>query len=415
MIIASIDLMDGKAVQLVQGKEKKITVEEPLKLADEFQFYGEIAVIDLDAAMGKEPQKELIRKILKRGACRVGGGIRDVKTAKEYISWGAKKVIIGSRAFSNDQLDLSFLEELKKSVGRERLILAIDSVQGEIVTQGWKHKTGLNTLDIVNQTEEFFGEYLYTNVEKEGMMKGADFETLREISKRTKNKITLAGGIHTLEEVKKAAELNADIQLGMALYSKELDLGDCFIESLNWEKEKLIPTITQDNKGQVLTLAYSSRESLKKMIETRKTWFFSRSRNQLWMKGESSGNTQEVMQIRADCDRDSLLVKVIPQGPACHTNRYSCFEDFEYSLQELYEVVQQRFENPAPGSYTATLNDQLVREKLMEEAQEVIEAEDFDHITWEAADVLYFLTVLMVKEKVTFKDVLTELYRRRFK
>jgi phosphoribosyl-ATP pyrophosphohydrolase/phosphoribosyl-AMP cyclohydrolase len=134
------------------------------------------------------------------------------------------------------------------------------------------------------------------------------------------------------------------------------------------------------------------------------------------MKGETSGNTLRLLRLRADCDRDALLAVVEPAGPVCHTGGWSCFGgERRYTWEFLQAIIAERFRHPVPGSYTATLDDSLVREKIMEEAGEVCAAKTHDEAVWEAADLLYFLTVLMTKEKVTTAEVLDELDRRHKK
>jgi len=414
MVISSIDLMKGKAVQLIQGKKLAIEKENPLDLAKDFNLYGEIAVIDLDAAMNQGSNFETIKSILPFGDCRVGGGIRDVKTAKKYLSLGARKIILGSKCFDNDQINFSFLKELSNEVGKEHIIIAIDSINHEVVTQGWKHFTGLNLFKIVKELEAYSGEFLYTNVEKEGMLAGADIETLKKLKNITKNKITLAGGVHTLDEIQKISDHNADAQLGMAIYTGKINLADAFIQCLDWKKQNnLIPTITQDQNGEILTLAYSNQESLTHLFNEKKTWFYSRSRNKLWKKGETSGNFQEVFTVRADCDRDALVVKVKPLGPACHSGNYSCFGYKNFYLRDLYEVIEKRIKEPQNKSYTTTLTDKRIREKLVEEIHELNRSKSKDEIIKEAADVCYFLITLLAKENITINEVLNELYRRR--
>jgi phosphoribosyl-ATP pyrophosphohydrolase/phosphoribosyl-AMP cyclohydrolase len=142
----------------------------------------------------------------------------------------------------------------------------------------------------------------------------------------------------------------------------------------------------------------------------------SRTRNTLWMKGESSGNTLKLIRLRADCDRDALLAVVEPAGPTCHTGAWSCFRaDRRYTWEFLQSIITERFKNPRPGSYTATLDDELVREKVMEEAEEVCTAKTHDEIVWEAADLLYFSTALITRAGVTVQEVLDELDRRHKK
>jgi phosphoribosyl-ATP pyrophosphohydrolase/phosphoribosyl-AMP cyclohydrolase len=413
MIIASIDLMNGKAVQLKQGKEKMLEDNNPLKLAEGFNRYGKTAVIDLDAAMGKGNNLDITKKIFKKAECRIGGGIRNANTAKEMISLGARKVIIGSKAFENDKINKKFLEKLKKEISKERVIIAIDALNEEIVTKGWKHSTGISLYKAAEVLEDFASEYLFTCVEREGTLTGINLKIVKKLLEKTKNKVTVAGGVSKISEVKKLAQMGCDVQVGMALYTGKISLAEGFIESLNWEKSKLIPTIAQDETGQVLMLAYSNKESLKKTFESGNMCYFSRSRGKLWMKGETSGNTQKLLKIRTDCDQDTLLATVKQKGVACHLGNYSCFGDRQFSLEELYDIIQERIENPVPNSYTATLNEKKLKEKITEEAREIIEAKVKDEIIWEAADLLYFLTVLLAKNNIEIKDVLEELRRRR--
>ena len=416
MVIASIDLMNGKAVQLKQGTEKVLEVDNPIDLAKKFDRYGEVAVIDLDAAFGNSDNREIIRQILKHAECRVGGGIRTVAQAKEWISLGARKVIIGSKAFENDEVNHQFLQELADAISPQCLIIAIDAREGEIVTQGWKHRTGLNVLETLPQLSRYCGEFLFTCVEREGMMQGSDIELIRKVLEKTEHRVTVAGGVSTLEEVELLATLGTDQQLGMALYTGKIKLAEAFIASLNWQKMSLIPTIVQDRAGQVLMLAYSNRKSLSRTFATGKMHYFSRSRQQLWQKGETSGHYQQLLRMRSDCDRDTLLAVVDQTEVACHLGSYSCFGDRQFSWQELYAVISDRFENSPPGSYTAKLKTgDLLAEKILEEAQEVVEAEEREHIVWEAADLLFFLTAKLARHGIGIDEVLHELRRRRKK
>ncbi len=414
MVIPSIDIMNGKAVQLRGGEELVIEKDNPLELAREFDRYGEIAVIDLDAAMGKGDNLELIKEICKIAECRVGGGIRSVEKAKLLASYGAKKIIVSSKVFEGGRINFEFLKGLNEAIGWYKTMIAIDVRGDEIYTKGWKEPTGLNVYETAAKLERFASEYLFTDIDREGSLEGLNFEKIEKLRNSTKARITVAGGVRDLNDLMELKKYDVDAQVGMAIYTGKIDLKTAFIELLNWKTE-LLPTITQDESGQVLTLAYSNKESLKKAFETGKMWYFSRSRNKLWMKGETSGNFQFLKRMRADCDRDTILATVKQKGVACHLGSYSCFGERRFSLYELYEIIKERFENPKPGSYTATLDDKKVREKLFEEVNEVIEARGKDEVIWEAADVLYFLTVLLAREGVTIDDVLWELRRRKWK
>jgi phosphoribosyl-ATP pyrophosphohydrolase/phosphoribosyl-AMP cyclohydrolase len=234
----------------------------------------------------------------------------------------------------------------------------------------------------------------------------------------------VAGGVSSLEEIEAIAALGCDAQIGMALYTGKISLADSFVASLNWKKgaygergpEGLLPLIAQSPDGQILMTGFANREALAESFKRGKLCFYSRTRNTLWMKGEHSGNTLSLLGMRADCDRDAILATVAPAGPVCHTGAFSCFDTGRrYTWEYLRSVVEERLRNPQPGSYTATLDDKLVREKIMEEAEEVCEAKGRDEVIWEAADLLYFTTVLMARSGVGVEEVLQELDRRHKK
>jgi phosphoribosyl-AMP cyclohydrolase / phosphoribosyl-ATP pyrophosphohydrolase len=180
----------------------------------------------------------------------------------------------------------------------------------------------------------------------------------------------------------------------------------------------LIPAIVRDaTTGAVLTLAYMSEESLARTIETGETWFWSRSRNELWHKGATSGHTQRVVDIRTDCDRDALLVSVVPAGPACHTGSATCFGDD--ALSSLMAVLRSRYEERPEGSYTSSLFNAgrgKIAKKVGEEATEVVIAatsESRERIVSEVADLVFHLSVLLVNEGIGWEEIGGELTRRR--
>jgi phosphoribosyl-ATP pyrophosphohydrolase/phosphoribosyl-AMP cyclohydrolase len=432
MVIASIDIQNGKVVQLKQGEELILQRDNPQELAEEFDRYGEVAVIDLDAAMGRGSNLEMIKPLLRKAECRVGGGIRTPQQAKELVSLGARKIIIGSSAFRNGgkfAVNDSFLESMSKSIGRERLIVAADARNGEIVVDGWKTPTGLDLTEAAKAVEPYAGELLFTCVEREGTMTGIDLTPVRKLREAVKCQITVAGGVSTLDEIKQISALDCDVQLGMALYTGKINLTDAFIASLNWKKGQgglsvssdntsgsLLPIIVQSADNQVMMTGFTDSEALAETFKRGNVCFHSRTRNKLWMKGETSGNVLKLIRLRADCDRDALLAVTEPAGSVCHTGAWSCFStNREYTLEFLQDIILKRFSNPAPGSYTATLDDELVREKIMEEAKELCEAKTREEIIWEAADLFYFSTVLMTRAGVTVQEILDELDRRHKK
>lgn len=428
MVISSIDLKDGHVVQLKNGKDLVLQRDDSDALIDEFNKYGEVAIIDLDAALRNTDEKgntkntELLKSLLRRGNVRVGGGIRDVKKARQLISLGAEKVIIGSAAWNASRkdgepiLNTAFLDELVKAIGRQRIIISVDAINGKIAVKGWTETANISLIEGAREAEKYASELLFTCVEKEGCMQGTDMGMVKELRNAVKCRVVAAGGVNSLEQVVELERMGCDVQLGMALYTGVVSLKDSFIECLDWEKtDGMIPVIAQSEAGEVLMMGYANKEAFERTFKDGKLTFFSRTRKALWTKGETSGHFLQIVKLRADCDRDTVLATVIPHGGACHTGSWTCFTsdpDAKSNMERLYATIADRFANPKPGSYTATLNDKRVREKVMEEAEELTEAEGKDEVVWEAADLLYFVSVLMYKEGVNWQDVYNELDKR---
>lgn len=428
MVISSIDLKDGHVVQLKNGRDLVLQRDDADNLINEFNFYGEVAVIDLDAAMGNVDAKgntvntNLLKSLLRKGNVRTGGGIRTVKRARELISLGAEKVIIGSSAWnknpsSNDSvLNTEFLEELVQAIGKQRIIISVDAINGKIAVKGWTETIDVSLIEGAKQAEQYCSELLFTCVEKEGCMQGTNIDMAQELRNAVKCRVVVAGGVSTESEIEQLEKMGCDVQLGMALYTNKVSLKDSFIRCLDWKKtDGMIPVIAQSEHGEVLMMGYANHEAFKKTFDTKKLTFWSRTRNTLWTKGETSGHFLEVKKMRADCDRDTVLATVVPHGGVCHTGSFNCFSseaDEKSSMERLYGTIAERFANPKPGSYTATLDSKRVREKIEEEAEELCEADGKDEVIWEAADLLYFVSVLMYKEGVNWNDIYSELDRR---
>lgn len=427
MVISSIDLKNGHVVQLKNGKELVLQRDDADALIAQFDMFGEVAVIDLDAALGNIDAKgntentHLLKSLLHRGNVRTGGGIRSVKRAKELISLGAEKVIIGSAAWKANPmagesvLNEEFLNELAAAIGKDRIIISVDAINGKIAVKGWTETVDIPLVEGAKQAEKFCSELLFTCVEKEGCMQGTNMDYVRALREAVKCRVVVAGGVSSVQEIKELEKLHCDVQLGMALYTGKVDLKEAFVECLDFEKSPLIPVIAQSVNGEVLMQGFANAEAVRKSFDCGRLTFWSRSRNELWTKGDTSGNILQVVKMRADCDRDCVLATVLPTGPACHTGSWTCFSsavDEKSSMGRLYNVIADRFANPKPGSYTATLDAKRVREKVEEEAEELCEAEGKEEVIWEAADLLYFVNVLMYKEGVSWKDVYDELDRR---
>jgi phosphoribosyl-ATP pyrophosphohydrolase/phosphoribosyl-AMP cyclohydrolase len=203
------------------------------------------------------------------------------------------------------------------------------------------------------------------------------------------------------------------------------------LATIKFDEKGLVPAIVQDAQSkEVLTLAYMNEESIKKSLETGETWFYSRSRGELWHKGATSGNTQRIVDMRYDCDNDAILVLVEPAGPACHTGSYSCFskrineESFHPSanrfaiINELEKIIAEREAERPEGAYTTYLFEKgvdKILKKVGEEAAEVIIAaknRNPEELKWEVADLLYHLLVLLREQKLPLDAVLDVLNER---
>lgn len=218
MIIPAIDLINEKLVSLRQGEDKVIELDNPLDFARRFSGFPEIQVIDLDAAIGKGNNDKLVSEICKVARCRVGGGIRTIERAKELIAGGAEKIIIGTKA------NREFLSELIAEIGKDKIIVALDSRSGKVVVEGWKQKTDKRPIELAKELEDYCSEFLYTSIDKEGLMNGIDLETIKNLKNITKNKISYAGGVSTLEEINDLAKQGIDCVVGMAIYTGKLNL-----------------------------------------------------------------------------------------------------------------------------------------------------------------------------------------------
>jgi phosphoribosyl-AMP cyclohydrolase / phosphoribosyl-ATP pyrophosphohydrolase len=406
VIVPSIDIMDGSAVQLVGGEEKALDAGDPRPIAARFGAVGEIAVIDLDAAMGRGENAELIRELLELAPCRVGGGIRDERRAVRWLDAGARKVILGTAA----------RPEILKNLPTDRVIAALDARDGVVVDEGWTRSTGASVEERIDELKDVVGGFLITFVEREGRMEGLPIERVRALVQRAgPASVTVAGGVREPRDVAAADRVGADTQVGMALYTGAFDLAEGFAAPLVSDRpDGLWPTVVVDERGETLGLAYSSLESLRRAILTRRGVYYSRSRRGLWEKGATSGDTQELRSVAVDCDRDALRFVVRQKGRGfCHTGSATCFGGFA-GLTKLDETLASRAASAPEGSYTRRLldDDVLLASKLQEEAAELAEARTPSEAAREAADLIYFALTAARGKGASLADVARVLDRR---
>lgn len=222
MIIPCIDLMDGKVVQLVQGREKALEGEAPLAMLAKFAAFPQIQVIDLDAAIGRGHNDSIVELLASHCIARVGGGVRTPQRARKLIEQGAYRVIVGTSAFTGTGVNHTLLREMP----REHVVIALDSKDGRIVVKGWRESIDLTAEQVIGELEPYCAGFLCTYVDKEGMMQGTDLEWFRRLRASTRHEITAAGGITSLDEIGALQAMGVHAALGMAIYTGRLDLAE---------------------------------------------------------------------------------------------------------------------------------------------------------------------------------------------
>src|SRR5216110_3416716 len=244
MIVPSIDIIGGRAVQLRRGKEFVMDGGDPVERLDEFAVAGDVAVVDLDAALGQGSNAALIRDLVRRAPCRVGGGIRDLETARRWLDAGAVQLMIGTAA----------TPEFCGALPRERVIAAVDAELGHVVVDGWRSPPGVPVLQRVGELAQVVGGFLFTQVEKEGEMRGFDCAAVEAVVRAAEGaRVTAAGGITTPAEVAELDRLGAEAQVGMALYTGKLPLGDAVAAPLAKPLPgEVWPTVVCDEAGRTL-------------------------------------------------------------------------------------------------------------------------------------------------------------------
>lgn len=417
MLIPSIDLMGGRTVQLRGGAEFALDAGDPRRWLERFRRVGEVAVVDLDAALDQGDNRALVEELVAQAHCRVGGGIRDLDTARRWLDLGARRIVIGTRAEP----------ELLRQLPRERLIAALDAVHGEVVVDGWRTRTGRGVHDRLRELEPFVGGFLVTFVEREGRMTGLDRDAVRALRAAAgAARLCVAGGVRTAEEVAALDREGVDAQVGMALYTDAFHEADVLAAMLSPQAAPgqdpdtaratptaLWPTVVADEDGTALGLCWSDRESLGAALRTGTGVYRSRTRG-LWHKGATSGNVQELVRVDLDCDRDALRFTVRQRGSGfCHLPQWTCF-GADRGLPALLRRVAASALGGDAASYTQKLlqDPAWLAQKLREEAGELAAAATPAEVAAEAADLVYFLAVALQRHGVPVAAVERQLDRR---
>jgi len=224
MLIPSIDLRDGQVVQLVQGKRLALATDDWQGWVERFRPFPKVQLIDLDAAMERGANEALMATICAARACRVGGGIRSIARARLVLDLGATHVIVSSALFRDGQIDLEFAASLAEAIGRERIIAAVDSSAGVVTIRGWQERTRVTAVEAARALEPYCDEFLYTNVDTEGLMQGIPIDAVRAVRAATSRTVVAAGGITTYEDIAALEAIGVDAVVGMAIYTGRLAL-----------------------------------------------------------------------------------------------------------------------------------------------------------------------------------------------
>jgi len=224
MLIPSIDLMGGKIVQLVQGQKKALEFDDLEEWIERFANYPLVQLIDLDAAIGSGDNRALLERFTSRLPCQVGGGIRSLDDAKEILSRGARRIILGSVLVHKNKINVEAAEQFARQFGSARLTFAVDSKGGKVAIKGWREVTSISPAEMMQALESYCGAFLYTHVDTEGLMKGIPLEVVRALRAITSRRLIVAGGITSQNEVNQLDELEIDAVVGMAIYSGRMSL-----------------------------------------------------------------------------------------------------------------------------------------------------------------------------------------------
>lgn len=453
-ILPCLDIRNGRVVKGQQFAHIE-DVENPVTLAKMYDEAGadELVMYDITATLeGRTMFTELIEKIssLITIPVTVGGGIQTIEDIKRALQAGAKKVSINSAALTNP----SFIKKASAIFGSEKIVIAIDAKQvgpntWNAYTHGGKKDTGIDAVTWAKKVVRLgAGEIVLNSMDQDGMKTGFNIPLQLAMKKAVSVPLIASGGAGTIDDfIEVFQEGHADGALAASVFH----FGELTIESVKraiekenhiregapkmifdkedvqFDQQGLIPAIIQDDDtGDVLMLAYMNKESLDKSIATKETWFYSRSRNELWNKGATSGNTQEIKRMTLDCDADALLVTVRPKGPACHTGEKSCFyrpilntlPNNRHVISQLTKRIADRKANPVEGAYTTYLFNEgidKILKKVGEESSEVIigaKNNDTQEVVWEIADLVYHTLVLMEEMGIRPSDITEELTNR---
>ena len=459
-IIPCLDVKNGRVVKGVNFEGLQ-DMADPVEMARYYNASGADELVFYDITASVEG-RGLFTDILRRVASQifipltVGGGINTLDDFDRVLKCGADKVSVNSGAIRSPGI----IPAAAQKYGNQCVVLSADikRVDGKFMlfAKGGRENTGIDALDWLEQgVKNGAGELVVNSIDTDGVKNGFDLELLDAVAARCAVPIIASGGagkkedflelfrnhpgkpragharpllrnnskptLYLLPKLTKRGTLNY-ITLGVS--TMEITENS---KTLKFDANGLIPAIVQDHyTKEVLTLAYMNAETLALTIAEGRTVFWSRSRREIWRKGETSGNVQRVVSITADCDKDALVIDVVKSGPACHTGAESCFfnpvyvsdELKQFTWQGLYALIEGRKTDPKEGSYTTYLFDkglEKILKKVGEESTEVIIAgskRDREETIYEISDLAYHVMVLMIELGISVEDITKELEKR---
>lgn len=453
-IIPCLDVAAGRVVKGIHFVDLR-DAGDPAELGRRYYLEGadELVFLDITASFEERNTRiEWVRRVADSIFIpfTVGGGISALEQIQELLRAGADKVSMNSAAVRDPQL----IRRSAAAFGSQCIVLAVDAKKTEqgwrVFVKGGREETSLDALQWVQEGAALgAGEILLTSMDRDGTRQGYDLELLQEATSRLRIPVIASGGAgsprhllealregradavlaasifhydrYTVSEVKEFLRENGvPVRMPAAAAARPL----AFSGPLDWEKgQGLIPAVVQDaGSGKVLMLGYMNRESLERTLESGLVSFWSRSRQQIWTKGETSGNYLRLKEIRPDCDLDALLLIAQPEGPVCHRGTRSCFgEDHQFValefLSSLEDVIRGRKQEMPEGSYTSRLfsaGPLEIAKKLGEEAIEVVlsGSQARERSIQESADLLYHLLVFLTERGISLQQVISELERR---
>lgn len=407
MIVPTLQLHHGRAVAIREGTAPVVLPDDPVDLAQALYRYGEITVLDLDAARQHGDNLDLIRRICRTVEARVGGGIRDEARGDALLRAGARRLIIGSGAE----------QELLSAFPRSKVLVALDVQDGRAVRDGWQQTTDIDPVEWAVGLAGYCGGFVYTLVGHRDKMQRAEVEQLESMRARLpEHTLTVAGGVATAEDVRDLDRSGVDVQIAVGEDHGIGEMADVLGAIIKFEQSGgLVSVIVQDTAGQVLALHQSNEEALRHTLQTGRGTYWSRMRGGIWTKGESSGRTHRVITVRPSGSRDALLYQVVVEGEREPGERYSQFDEISYNLTRIEQVLRRRQGQSDPRkSYTSIMlaDRDGVRKRIRQEAQALSQATEQDEVLWETADLLYFVLLNLVQEGISLQDVLRELRGR---